>query len=102
MPTQEPDTARNSDPLADLSSEERTIYDAISRLNSWLREFGITIKPQFASDLRVVTDAAINYLISQREANDIADTADKVKELGKQISESLTTSITESVNSSAK
>lgn len=91
-----------SAPLADLSPEERTAYDAIIRLNSWLREFGITIKPQFASDLRVVTDAAINYLISQREAKDIADTAEKVKELGKQISESLTTSITESVNSSAK
>lgn len=101
MPIQEPIAARNSDALADLSPEERATCDAISRLNSWLREFGITIKPQFASDLRVVTDAALNYLISQREAKDIADTAEKVKELGKQISESLTTSITESVNSTA-
>ncbi len=91
-----------SAPLADLSPEERTAYDAIIRLNSWLREFGSTVQPQFAKDLRVVTDAALNYLISQREAKDIADTAEKVKELGREISDSLTVSITESVNSSAK
>lgn len=86
------------DPLADLSPEERTAYDAISRLNSWLREFGSTVQPQFAKDLRVVTDSAINHLISQREAKDIADSSEKIRELGKQISES----ITESVNSSAR
>jgi NAD-specific glutamate dehydrogenase len=98
MPTEEP----NTDPLADLSPKERAIYDAITRLNSWLREFGTTVQPQFAKDLRVVTDAALDYLISQREAMDVADAAEKVKELGKQIHESLTVSITESVNSSAR
>jgi hypothetical protein len=91
-----------SAPLDDLSPRERAIYDAITRLNSWLREFGTTVQPQFAKDLRVVTDAALDYLISQREAKDIADTAEKVKELGEQISESLAVSIAESVNSSAR
>lgn len=102
MPTQEPSTTPSADPLADLSPEERTAYDTIVRLNSWLREFGATLKPQLYIDLRFVTDAALNYLISQREAKDIADTAEKVKELGREISESLTTSIAESVNSSAR
>lgn len=90
------------DPLTDLSPEEKDVCDSVSRLNSWLREFGATVQPQFAKDLRVVIDNAINHLITQRDERGIADTAEKIRELGKQISESITVSITESVNSSAR